>query len=82
MSLRERFNLPGGLSTTSADQYCKAWRSLAKPICKATGSMLYAFDPGLAFVRKDGSTWNLAVHEALLIGRAVSKRKGKVNENS
>lgn len=43
------YKLPDGQDTENTDEYIKSWRELAKPIEKATGYLLYGFNPGLAF---------------------------------
>lgn len=57
--------LPDGTTTTKPRRYAQAWRALATPIEQATGARLYGFDPGLLFVRTNGSTFNVPTDVAL-----------------
>jgi hypothetical protein len=81
MSGKQKFHLPDGTFTTSADKYIKAWRKLAKPIEKATNSRAFGFDPGIAFERNGHidvryQTWNLPTDIAILLSEAL-KGNGK-----
>lgn len=44
--------LPSGKEASSTQEYVDEWRRFAAPICEATDTVLYAFDPGLCLHAK------------------------------
>ena len=68
----ETYRKPDGDVILDAIEYAEAWKALARPIEKATGSQLMAFDPGLMF--GDGQlTWSLPAHIAEALSAALRK---------
>lgn len=65
------YRLPSGIETGSVEEYLSAWKELAAPIEKATGSRLAAFDPGFQFALGKLSWW-LPVEVALAFKKALS----------
>lgn len=61
---RIRRRKPNGKYTYSATAYLRAWRALARPIEKAFGWRLRAFNPDLSFETPDGSIVDLKTRTA------------------
>lgn len=49
MSYRPEHRLPNGTTTKDSKKYIKAWRSLAEPIEKVTGTRAMSYDPNIQF---------------------------------
>ena len=45
--------LPNGQTTRNAIKYVDEWRKFAQPICDATNTVLWAFDPDISIRTKD-----------------------------
>jgi hypothetical protein len=66
--------LPTGEQSYNVRKYVSAWQELAKPITKATGHRLRAFDPGLSFT--DGRlVWDIPASVALKLVDALKEIK-------
>lgn len=57
---KETMLLPDGRETTSDRRYVSEWRKFAKPICQATGSSLFGFDPGITIIDDKGHLLSLS----------------------
>ena len=64
--------LPTGKFTSSNRRYFQEWKQIAKPIEKATGYKLYAFNPGFCFQRDSYKhIFSLSTFEAILLSKAL-----------
>lgn len=68
---KKSYLLPSGKVTTSAKTLLRSWRSVLRPIEKATRSKCYAFGPGATFYMEDGYTFALENRELLLLSAAL-----------
>jgi hypothetical protein len=68
-----QYRLPCGKTTKSPHRYVKAWRDIADPIAKATGSKLRGFDPGFTFGNNDTPSFDLATSIAIKLSAALLK---------
>lgn len=70
------YRKPNGEYTEDAEEMTTAWEKLAKPIERATGWTMYAFDPDLAFHSPDQwRTAHIPVRFACALVRALSVTK-------
>lgn len=68
------YRKPNGEYTEDAEEMTAAWMELAAPIEKATGWVMYAFCPSLAFT-KSGVTATLPVKFARALSSALRKEE-------
>lgn len=74
------YKLPDGTKTDDVEDYVKAWDDLVKPIEDATGYVLFAYDPDVAFKRNDDEypfPVSLPLDFAIKLSKAL--RKGMIN---
>lgn len=71
--MKTQYRKIDGAVTTSAKEYAKSYRRVARPIEKATNSRVFAYDPGLSFFRLDNrqSVWDLDGKEAVIFANAL-----------
>lgn len=52
--MMNQYRKPDGESTSDVDEYVKTWKALIQPVVKATGLVLYGFDPDFSLHTPDG----------------------------
>jgi len=70
-------SLPNGQTTGSTKKYLDAWREFAKPICNATNTVLWAFDPGISIRTKDKYSLSVDLPRWFVIKINEALRKGE-----